>query len=196
MMAQVPVLDQIEADGAHHWTQRKEMVAKRRREDDADDVALFLGVPPSQTEEIDDLGRTLRDDAGPYATVRKYRREARVSRRQRRSLKPSGDTSDGYSTDSTLSPADAEDYTSAQESLRARADALDADVKAEEFLYPARGIGKRFAEWREREEEEYHAAFGGLGCVQGWEYWARKEMVGWEPSRVSFRVPGMRAWLM
>jgi GC-rich sequence DNA-binding factor len=179
------VLDTIEADGAHHWTQRKEMVVKRRREDDADDIALFLGVPASESEEIDDLGRTVRDGVGPYASVRKYRREARLTRRQRR---PSAAESDGYSTDATLAPADEEDYGAAQAALRVRAAALDADVKAEEFLYPARGIGRRFAEWRAREEDEYQAAFGGLGCVQGWEYWARKEMVGWEPSRSSRSV--------
>ncbi|KAI5451159.1 hypothetical protein NCC49_002035 [Naganishia albida] len=182
----VPVLDQIEADGAHHWTQRRELIGKRRREDDADDVALFLGVPAAaaEREEIDDLGRTIRDHVGPYASVRKSRREARVSRRQRRRLRRRDTSeSDGWSTDSTLSPADEEDYASARRALLARADALDADVKADEFLDPSQGIGKRFAGWREREPDEYVSAFGGLGCVQGWEYWARKEMVAWEPAR-------------
>lgn len=180
------MLDQIEADGAHHWTQRREMIGKRRREDDADDVALFLGVPAAAAErdEIDDLGRTIRDHVGPYASVRKSRREARVSRRQRRRLRRRDTSeSDGWSTDSTLSPADEEDYASARRALLARADALDADVKADEFLDPSQGIGKRFAGWREREPDEYVSAFGGLGCVQGWEYWARKEMVAWEPAR-------------
>lgn len=183
------MLDKIEADGVHHWTQRKEMITRRRREDDADDVALFLGVPPAAVDaqpETDELGRTRRDDLGPYANVRKYRRQARATRRQARRRQAS--ESDGYSTDASLASADAEDYAMAQQALRDRAAALDADVKAEEFIHPERGIGRRFAEWRDREPEEYEQAFGGLGCVQGWEYWARKEMVGWEPSRVSQKV--------
>lgn len=183
------MLDKIEADGLHHWGQRKEMVTRRRRDDDADDVALFLGIPAAGEEQVDELGRTRRDDIGAYANVRKYRREARALRRQNRARPPPPyESDDGYSTDSSLAPADADDYAAAQQALRDRAAGLDADVKAEEFIHPERGIGKRFAEWREREPEEYEAAFGGLGCVQGWEYWARKEMVGWEPSRVGFQV--------
>lgn len=177
-------MDAIEADGVHHWMQRKEMVTRRRRDDDADDVALFLGVPAGE-ETVDDLGRTRGGALAPHDSIRRSRRQAREARRAARLQSRKKDAeSEGWSTDSTLPSTDAEDYALAHRGLLDRAAALSSDVKAEEFLYPAMGIGKRFAEWREREPEEYGAAFGGLGCVQGWEYWARKEMVGWEPSRV------------
>jgi hypothetical protein len=68
--------------------------------------------------------------------------------------------------------------------------ALSSDVKAEDFRDPELGLAVRFGGWRKQYEDEYSNAYGGLAMVQGWEYWARQEMVGWEPSRVSRRPKG------
>jgi hypothetical protein len=92
---------------------------------------------------------------------------------------------DGFSTDSTLAEGDAEDYFAAHQHLEKRVIGLLDDVKAEDFRDPEKGVAVRFGDWRKRYEEEYVNAFGGLALVHAWEFWARGEMVGWEPLRVS-----------
>jgi GC-rich sequence DNA-binding factor len=92
---------------------------------------------------------------------------------------------DGFSTDSTLAEGDAEDYFAAHQHLEKRVVGLLDDVKAEDFRDPEKGVAVRFGDWRKRYEEEYVNAFGGLALVHAWEFWARGEMVGWEPLRVS-----------
>ncbi|KAJ9115871.1 hypothetical protein QFC22_005013 [Naganishia vaughanmartiniae] len=214
MSTQVPLLDKIEADELQHYRERKGMIATRRQGDDEDDVALFLGVASDgsatgngaeEVQEVDEMGRTIggyaKGPVGPYAGVRKGRREARFARKEARRLRSGrgstipAEDDDGYSTDSSLSPADAEDYETALASLLSRAEDLDKDIKAEEFrdpAHPSGGVAYWFSQWRRREPEEYAQAFGGLGCVQAWEYWARKEMVGWEPSRSNVSVDSFR----
>jgi GC-rich sequence DNA-binding factor len=164
------------------------MVDKRRSEDMSDDLALFLGVPAStdgEVEEVDELGRSRRDfEAGPSSGVRRARRAEREARRSRRkpthSQRPSEDE-EGFST---LAEADAEDYAHAHHHLEKRVYSLLEDVRAEDFRDPEKGLAIRFGDWRMRYEEEYVNAFGGLSMVQAWEFWARGEMVGWEPLRV------------
>jgi GC-rich sequence DNA-binding factor len=194
----MPVLQKIEKDMMLHYKERHDIYTKRRLQDDADDLALCVGiVAPTEAdeeEEVDELGRTRRkvDESGAYSGVRRARREERAARRQRRNArKPTSRTEeDGYSTDSSLGEGDAEDYQMAQAALQARVQALSSDVKAEDFRDPELGLAVRFGGWRKQYEDEYSNAYGGLAMVQGWEYWARQEMVGWEPSRVSRRPKG------
>ena len=190
---QMPILQKIEKDMMLHYKERHDIYTKRRMQDDADDLALCVGiVAPAQAdeeEEIDEMGRTRRkvDESGAYSGVRRARREERAARRQRRNARraqPKQDE-DGYSTDSSLGEGDAEDYQTAQQALQARVQALSSDVKAEDFRDPELGLAVRFGGWRKQYEDEYSNAYGGLAMVQGWEYWARQEMIGWEPSRVS-----------
>jgi hypothetical protein len=61
-----------------------------------------------------------------------------------------------------------------------------SDVKVNEFKDPSVGIGQKFAEWRERFEDSYQGAWGGLGLVGAWEFWARLEMLGWNPFEVIY----------
>lgn len=56
---------------------------------------------------------------------------------------------------------------------------------AEDFRDPRVGLARRFALWRREYGEEYEGAFGGLGMVGAWEFWARGEMGDWDPLRVS-----------
>ncbi len=184
-----PKLEDIEADSLHHITERAELTSKRRAADDSDDLALFLGVPPTtSSEDIDELARSRNTESGPHSGIRRSRREDRISRRHRRRLnrsaRPQVEEDEGFSTDSSLSPGDLEDYNSATAELEYRVHALLADVKADEFRDPDKGLAVRFGDWRKRYEEEYGNAFGGLAMVQAWEFWARGEMVGWEPLRV------------
>lgn len=183
----MPILDSIEDDMAHHYTERTEMIKKRRRDDDRDDLALFCGVASvEQDNDGNGNGRPTghQEDLNPHAGVRRHRREARQQRRQRRRAMRPTTQEDGYSTDSTLGEADAEDYEAAQQILADRVQSLSDDVKAEDFRDPVVGLASRFAGWRKQYEDEYLTAYGGLAMVQAWEYWARKEMVGWEPARV------------
>lgn len=183
---------------AHHYTERTEMIKTRRRNDDLDDLALFCGAAPQRQSGTDgDVeGTSSRsrgdwEDFGPHAGVRRYRRDARQQRRQRRRAVRPSTQEDGYSTDSSLDEADAEDYDAAQQILAERVQSLSDDVKAEDFRDPVVGLANRFAGWRKQYEDEYLNAYGGLAMVQAWEYWARKEMVGWEPARVSSRPLGL-----
>jgi len=95
-----------------------------------------------------------------------------------------GQDEEGYSTDATLPPSDAADYRAALEQLSRRRDDILSDVRVNEFKDPSVGIGIKFAEWRERFEDNYRGAWGGLGLVCAWEFWARLEMLGWNPFEV------------
>jgi GC-rich sequence DNA-binding factor len=203
---QFPLLEKIEADSMAHLQERADLVSNRRTADDNDDTALILGVPPQTdpdgideaAEEVDELGRSRRTEheSGPSSGVRKARRTDRSARRTRRRARaqtangaagaasgPGGDD-EGFSTDSSLAEGDARDYSSAQHDLSRRVDALLDDVKAEDFRDPSKGLAVRFGGWRARYEDEYMGAFGALSMVQAWSFWARGEMVGWEPLRV------------
>ena len=163
------------------------MSGKRRTADDLDDLAVTLGVaPPSadEPEEVDELGRSKPSEAGPHSGVRRARRTARESRRGKRKQRASGED-EGFSTDSTLAEGDAEDYFAAHQQLEKRVHGLLDDVRAEDFRDPEKGVAVKFGGWRKHHEEEYVNAFGGLALVHAWEFWARGEMVGWEPLRVS-----------
>ena len=188
LTCQMPKLQDIEADALHHLRERAELLNRRRREDDDDDLALFMGVPApkAEDEEVDDLGRSRRNEAGPSSSVRKIRRIEREGRRARRRARFTKLVEDeGFSTDSTLGEGDAEDYSAAQKALDRRVTALLDDVRAEDFRDPEAGLAMRFGQWRSKYEDEYVNAFGGLAMVQAWEFWARGEMVDWEPLRVS-----------
>lgn len=146
----------------------------------------MLGVAPrpaDEPEEIDELGRTIPSGSEPQSGIRRARRTARESRRGKRKQQTTAQE-DGFSTDSTLAEGDAEDYFSAQQQLEKRVTGLLDDVRAEDFRDPEKGVAVRFGDWRKRYEDEYVNAFGGLALVHAWEFWARGEMVGWEPLRV------------
>jgi hypothetical protein len=87
----------------------------------------------------------------------------------------------GDSTDASLPPSDAWDFEEAIQKLRAKVKALFDDVKAKEFRDPKHGIAVWFGEWRTKYEDSWKNAWGGMGLVQAWEFWARVEMVGWIP---------------
>ncbi|WWC65639.1 uncharacterized protein I303_108259 [Kwoniella dejecticola CBS 10117] len=184
-----PKLENIESDSMAHLKERASMVDTRRSADDSDDLSLFLGVaaPVEGGEVKDEFGRSTESEAGPSSIRRKIRRDERIARRGKRRSKAfrAVGEDEGYSTDSSLAEGDQEDYRSAQHNLERRVHALLDDVKAEEFRDPEKGIAIRFGGWRSRYEEEYVNAFGGLALVQAWEFWARGEMVGWEPLRSS-----------
>jgi GC-rich sequence DNA-binding factor len=186
----MPVLQKIEQDMMLHYKERHEIYTKRRLADDSDDLALCVGVAgvENEVEEVDEMGRTRRgiDDSGPYSNIRRARRQDRIARRERRASKLRKEQQEaGLSTDSELGEGDTQDYQTAQEALQVRVDNLSSDVKAEDFRDPQLGLAVRFGGWRRQYEEEYNNAYGGLAMVQGWEYWARQEMIGWEPGRVS-----------
>lgn len=161
------------------------MVSQRRKADDEDDLSVFLGALPqvSAAEEVDELGRVV-PQANP-AAARRERVSARAARRiHRRASASAAQAEEGYSTDSSLPPSDAADYSSAYARVRADQKALMADVKAEEFKSAEKGLGRWFGGWRDRFGESYRGAWGGLGMVSAWEFWTRYEIVGWNPLEV------------
>ncbi|WRT69477.1 uncharacterized protein IL334_006463 [Kwoniella shivajii] len=182
-----PKLEKIESDSMGHFKERADMINSRRSADDSDDLALFLGVaaPLEEEDQKDEFGRSVGSEAGPSSVRRRTRRDERMARRNKRGAKSTRAVKDeeGFSTDSTLAEGDQEDYSVAQVNLERRVHALLDDVKAEDFRDPEKGLALRFGGWRKKYEEEYVNAFGGLALVQAWEFWARGEMVGWEPLR-------------
>lgn len=164
------------------------MITRRRKADDEDDLSLFLGSLPQTaptTEELDELGRVV-PQANPGAT-RRERLSARTARRTRRRAQASTsqvEVEEGYSTDSSLPPSDAADYETAMRRLKADQKDIMADVKAEEFKSPEKGLSRWFGGWRMRFGDSYTGAWGGLGMVSAWEFWTRYEILGWNPLEV------------
>lgn len=167
------------------------MIARRRVAEDQDDLTLFLGAlpqPPPRAEELDELGRVV-PQTNPTAS-RADRTAAREARRiYRRAAGRAQQEEEGYSTDSSLPPSDAEDYKVAKSKLMADGREIMADVKAEEFRNPEAGLGKWFDGWRTRFADIYTGAWGGLGMVGAWEFWVRLAMMGWSPFEVSSAAP-------
>lgn len=178
-------MEQLEDEHVSILKERRDMIRSRRRAENEDDLSLFLHSPPivpvAGPEDLDEMGR----DVPRFKVTRDDRQRARAARRvTRRKNGRRGQDEEGYSTDATLPPSDIADYLAALELLsRKRSDIL-SDVKAKEFKDPNVGIGQKFAEWRERFEDSYQGAWGGLGLVGAWEFWARLEMLGWNPFEV------------
>ncbi|KLT41564.1 hypothetical protein CC85DRAFT_261824 [Cutaneotrichosporon oleaginosum] len=175
----VPLLDTIEKDANSFARERAERITARRAGDDSDDLALVLGVAPTQTRPEEQSA----NESAPNSESRKMRRQAHADRRARRRGIVAAPDEDGFSTDDDLDESLSDDYDAAQREVERRVHALLEDVKAEDLRDPELGVAVRFADWRKRYPEEYEGAFGGLSLVQAWEFWARGEMVGWDPVR-------------
>lgn len=194
-LLQYPLLEKLEDEHISLLAERHDMVSKRRRLDDEDDIALFLGIPPPspQPEKMDEFGRIISSSNSADPSVRASRRTSRLNRRllrKNRSQSVSTDSQtddDGYSTDGSLSPSDANDFRLAIDKLKQRRKGVLSDVRAEEFRDPQLGLAKWFGEWRREYEDSYVGAWGGLGLVAAWEFWGRLEMVAWDPIAVSAR---------
>jgi len=150
------------------------MVAGRRKAEDEDDLSFFLGhIPQPASEE-------------PPKPSRQKRTAARLIRRaHRRQVGVGLAAEEGFSTDSSLSSDQEEDFQLAITNLKEKGEGVLSDVRAGEFRDPSQGLGKWFGEWKERYEDIYVGAWGGLGLVGAWEFWARLEIVGWNPFQVS-----------
>ncbi|KAF8645232.1 hypothetical protein AX16_008059 [Volvariella volvacea WC 439] len=174
-----PLLERLEDEHLSLVRERFDMISKRRQEDDRDDLTTFLGEalekPPSEaTEKTDEFGREIPKPTS--SSLRLQRRVARLNRHQQRQQSAAQKDEEGYSTDSSLLPDDAVAYEDAMKSLSARTVDVLSDVRAEEFHDPRKG---RWDAWREKYADSYVNAWGGLGVVSVWEFWARLEIVGW-----------------
>ncbi|KZV86977.1 hypothetical protein EXIGLDRAFT_621222 [Exidia glandulosa HHB12029] len=174
-----PLLEKVEADYVSLIKERAEMLSKRRRGDDEDDIALFLGasvLPPPSGESAAETTPIVRGE-------RRLARQTRRSTRRQRGVQPADE--DGYSTDATLAEDAQADFDAAVADLESSRTSVLADVQAPEFRDPRKGLAVRFGEWRSKFADNYNAAFGGLGMVNSWEFWARLEVVGWNPAEDS-----------
>ncbi|KAL7280100.1 hypothetical protein ACG7TL_006515 [Trametes sanguinea] len=180
-----PQLEKLEDEHIAIIKERADMIAQRRKAEDEDDLTLFFGTPPQlqpKADEVDELGRVV--PSANSAVSRADRTAAREGRRLRRraaNQQKQREEEEGYSTDASLAPADAEDYRVAMGKLMAGAKEIMADVKAEEFRDPNLGLAKWFGEWRSKFDDIYRGAWGGLGMVSAWEFWVRLEILGWNP---------------
>lgn len=214
-----PELERVERDHLELLQERHGMVARRRMEDDADDVALCLGVPndvdvailqpfvaptpPANPEEEELLSRLLGNlTLPPTANVRSSRRTTRLARLASSTTSPASTMTEpaeapldqGYLTDAALPASDEADYVLARSALDARRVAVFDDVKAVEMKDPEApgGLVERFNAWRVREGgEEYRMAWGGEALVTALEFWARWEIAGWDPLKVHATAPAL-----
>ena len=189
MTSQYPELEKIEAENISLLTERYSILSLRRLADDSDDLALSLGIPlPTSSASLlpSFLPPTSQDQA-PQSLLRQSRRQTRLSRFPPSTLNSAEDQ--GLLTDEELSGDLEADYRAAKEDLGKRVEGLFSDVGAEDFRDPNVGLGRRFAVWRRDYAEDYEGAFGGLGMVSAWEFWARGEMGDWDPLRVSSSPP-------
>jgi len=108
-----------------------------------------------------------------------------IRRTERRQVGAALAAEEEFSTDSSLSSDQGEDFQLAITKLKEKAENVLSDVRAGEFRDPSQGLGKWFGEWKEKYEDIYIGAWGGLGLVGAWEFWARLEIVGWNPFQVS-----------
>ncbi|KAF8631700.1 hypothetical protein AX15_002248 [Amanita polypyramis BW_CC] len=169
-----PLLEKLEEEHVSLLQERSDMIVQRRRADDEDDLATLFGPLPDA-----DLGQSANetDKSTPLLLSKRERRLARIARRQLRRQSQKANEEEGYSTDSSLPPSDALAYDDAIKSLASRKKEILSDVKAEEFRNPEKG---RWDIWREKYTDSYVGAWGGLGVVSVWEFWARLESIGWD----------------
>ncbi|KAJ3854000.1 nineteen complex-related protein 2-domain-containing protein [Lentinula lateritia] len=174
-----PLLEKLESEHISLLQERLDIITKRRLQDVEDDLSTFLGPLPltqeDTTPELDEFGREIRRP--DPAIARRERQERRSIRYQRYQDFNAKASDEGYWTDSDLPSSDEAAYQDALASIATRTHDVLADVKSKEFLDPAKG---RWGTWRSQYEETYVAAFGGLGVVSAWEFWARLESVGWD----------------
>jgi GC-rich sequence DNA-binding factor len=181
-------VEQLEEEHVSILKERRDMIFARRQAENEDDLSLFLGslpvAPHEAPEELDNMGRIT-----PRFNAEATRGDRYTARANRRALRQkNGQQSqdeEGYSTDATLPPSDTADYLAALQQLSRKRGKILSDVKVDEFKAPSLGIGIRFAGWRERFADSYIGAWGGLGLVGAWEFWARLELLGWNPFEVN-----------
>ena len=175
-----PPLEALEEEHLSLLQERSDMITKRRRRDDEDDLDTVFGTPPTYVEEdLDNFGRPMLP-----TLAKELRTTARESRRARRERRPRYQLrEDGFSTDSSLPPDDKTDYDEAVKQVVIKGKNILGDVKAKDFRNPTLGLAKWFGEWREKFGESYVGAWGGLGMVGAWEFWTRLEILGWDPIR-------------
>ena len=180
-----PALEKLEAEHISLLSERAEMISKRRRDDNEDDLVLLYGVPAelqASEDQVDELGRAIPSSTGADSAVRRERRQERARRHATNSVGGTPVSEQGYATDSELASADAADFEQAITLLRTKVqEEVFKDVKAKAFRDPKHGIAVWFKDWKEKWSDIYHNAFGGMGLVHAWEFWARVELIGWMP---------------
>jgi GC-rich sequence DNA-binding factor len=171
---QFPLLEKLEDEHVSLLQERFDMIAQRRRADDEDDLATFFRPLPDAHRvqaTVDENGTPI-----PPLLPKRERRLSRIARRQLRQQSRKPTEEEGYSTDSSLAPPDATAYSNALKRLDSRGKDVLNDVKAEDFRKADKG---RWDMWRKKYTDSYVGAWGGLGAVSAWEFWARLEIVGW-----------------
>ena len=164
-------MEKLEEEHLSLLKEKFDIVARRRKAEDEDDLSLFLGrIPQPASEE----------------PPQQERSAARLIRRtHRRQVGADLAAEEGFSTDLSLSSDQEDDFQLAITKLKEKAEGVLSDVRAGEFRDPSQGLGKWFGEWKDKYEDIYVGAWGGLGLVGAWEFWARLEIVGWNPFQVS-----------
>lgn len=168
------------------------MIQQRRHADDEDDLSILCGPLPESDRTQEKSDET--EDISPAPLSKRERRMARVARRQLRQQRQEIDEEEGFSTDSSLAPSDGIAYDDALKRLASKKKDILSDVKVEEFHKPD---NVRWSIWRDKYTDSYMGAWGGLGVISVWEFWARLEIVGWdciEVNHIAFLIKVALIW--
>ncbi|SPO20440.1 uncharacterized protein UTRI_00838_B [Ustilago trichophora] len=186
MEEKVGKVEEVEREAMELLKRRKGLVGKRRgvwlgdRLEACFGIRPTFGVIPDLTEEEDEDMRTI--DATDSITA--------IPASQLDQLKE----------------ADQLSFVHAQRSIVSQLTAIFSDVQAVEYLDPAattlssglpfhtatssqnvegdlhpRSVVSRFSEFRRRYPEQYAQVWGGLSVAQIWEFYARLELILWDP---------------
>lgn len=160
--------------------------------EEADDMDLDGGSHPKPREDEDDAPA---EDGDATSVTRTQRRESGAV--------PANQAATVI-RDIGLKPEDAAAFDVALEPIKRKWESILDGVKAPEFRWPdARASGEgdhdrgvtaadpahpssvhsRFLDWRRRFPEEYSNAWGGLALAGVWEFWAKRELALWHPTR-------------
>lgn len=178
--AKMPLLETLEHNAIALLVDRTVSRQRARALALEDALALFHGTPSASLwvpREKDEALRPMNADGPGTAPVREARRAAL------------GIVPDVSSQ--RLSPEELAHFQAGREELARDAVRLLDDTKAPEFRSPLaadesgawhpRSLAARFHDWRTRFPGEYDLAWGGLAVANAWEFFARNELVQWDP---------------
>lgn len=184
----MPLLDTLEHNALGLLVDRKVSRQRARSLALEDALALFHGVSDATLwlPHGDDESRPINADGDGTSPVR-------TARRALWDAVP--DTSD-----QRLAPAERQLFLAGRSELAEDVARLLRDTHAPEFRSPLaaddtgawhpRSLAARFQAWRTAYPAEYDLAWGGLALANAWEFFARYELVQWDPLWCTNRTPG------
>lgn len=171
----MPLLDTLEHNALSLLVDRCLSRQRARAQALEDDVALVHGVA-----RVPLMPSSGADEALPMTHGGAWNSAAREQRRRDAPATLPPDSCEQW-----LSAEQQRQFAAAKAQLQEQHHELLLDVHAPEFRDPAADVPEslvaRFESWRRQFRKEYDLAWGGLALANAWDFWARYELVLWDP---------------